>query len=108
MRRIVDCAGFSRWQYGHAVSCLTGRHPVFPLFPAGEITLFARHDPTRVHNVEESQSDEHRQRVETILVCLVIWNGAVNTFGIFGNAEQNSQLGFPSAVFGKNTRCSCR
>ena len=69
--RLAGCTSLFPWQHRHAVSYVSGQTKVLPFFPAGKIALFTGHDLSRMHNVEKNQSDEHRQRIQTILVSFM-------------------------------------
>ena len=63
-----------------------------PLLPAGKVALFAGHDLPGVDDVEEHESDEHKCRVEDVLVCFVNWNAAGVASRVFNHAEDNADL----------------
>lgn len=48
-----------------------------PHLPAGEVGFFAWHDATRVADIEEDESNEHRKRVEAVLVSFMVGDRAV-------------------------------
>lgn len=48
------------------------------LFAAGEVTLFARHETSRVDDVEEQNCDPHWRCVEDVHVDFMVGNGAVD------------------------------
>lgn len=79
--------------------CVRVQRHVFPLLSARKIALFTGHDLSWMDNIEQNQSDEHRERVQAVLVRLVARNRAFETLGVFGNAEQNSQLNLLLAAF---------
>jgi hypothetical protein len=43
-------------------------------------------------NTQQHESQQHRQRVQTVLICFVVWDSAVKTIRILAKAEDNSQL----------------
>lgn len=51
-----------------------------------------------MHNIKKHQCNEHRQRVQAVLVGLVVWDGTCKAFRILGNAEQYSKLSVLSAA----------
>ena len=52
--------------------------------------LLSRHDSTGMDDAEQYESQEHRQRVQAILICFVVGDGAVETIGVLAKAKDNS------------------
>lgn len=65
---------------------------VLPLSATREVTLFARHDPAWMNGVVDDQSDQHRHRIENILIRFMVGDTAVETLRVFDQAENNSDL----------------
>ena len=63
-----------------------------PLLPAGKIALFPGHDLPRVDDIEEHESDEHKCRVEDVLVRFVNWDAAAVASRVLDQAENNADL----------------
>ena len=45
-----------------------------------------------MYNIEQNQSNEHREGVQAVLVCLVVRDCTGQAFRIFGNTEKYSEL----------------
>ena len=63
-----------------------------PLLPAGKVALIPGHNFPGVDDVEEHESDEHKCRVEDVLVCFVDWDAATVASRVFDHAEDNADL----------------
>jgi hypothetical protein len=63
---------------------------LLPLPTGKYFALFSRHDAPRMDNTQQYESQQHRQTVQTILICFVVWDSAVKTIRILAKAEDNS------------------
>ena len=63
-----------------------------PLLPAREIPSFARHNSSRMHDVEENRGNQHREGIQAILVCFMIRNRTIKTAGELDESENNANL----------------
>lgn len=43
-----------------------------------------------MYDIEQDDGDKHGQRVQTVLVCLMAWDGTVEAFGVLGDAEEDA------------------
>lgn len=81
------------------MACVLGQRQVLSFPPARKLALFTGHDLSWMYNIEQDQSYEHRQRVQTVLVCLMVGNGACKTIGVLSNTEQDAELSVLLARF---------
>jgi hypothetical protein len=66
--------------------------PYFSLLATWKITFFSRHDATWMDGIEYDEATQHWDRVQTVLVCLVGRNVALEPLGVFAETENNSHL----------------
>lgn len=74
-------------------SCLGRIFPQeLPFLPARKVSLFPRHDSARVYHVEEGERNQHGQRVEAVLISLLVGNAGVQTVRVFDEPENDPNL----------------
>lgn len=66
---------------------------ILSLLSTWEVSIFTRHDPPGVNQIEEDERNKHRERVEAILKSLVVGNAAVDPTRILNQPENNTNLG---------------
>lgn len=66
---------------------------ILSFLPTGEVSIFTRHDPSGVDQIEEDERNQHRERVEAVLISFVVGNAAVYPARIFDESENNTNLG---------------
>src|SRR3569833_109098 len=58
----------------------------------GHVGLLPGHDATRVHKVEENDGDQHGQRVQAVLVGLLVGDRAGQALRVLDDTEDDTQL----------------
>lgn len=80
---------------------------ILSFLPTGEVSIFTRHDPSGVDQIEENERNQHRERVEAVLISFVVGNAAVYTARIFDQSENNTNLGSSKHVSQSSTIGKC-
>lgn len=63
-----------------------------PLFPPGNLARRSSHNSTGMNDTQYNQCQQHWQRVKTILIGLMVRDCGLQTFRVFGETEEDSQL----------------
>lgn len=85
LKSVVAC---SKWDavlrrlLGQALSFLAAR----------EVAFFARHDSAWVVDVEESERNQHGERVEAVLIRFVVGDCAIEAVGVLDQSEDDTEL----------------